>query len=149
MAEIVVSPSEVSINAVRYPIIGNVHRSLSSNYPEKTVIGDYTKDSSPILSTLALTDHRGGIGLDIMTGDGDTDRSWYSTAEIRFKGHLILPPLVTATASLPAGASSVGVLGEFRSEVYADILATSAGIYKYSDSGNSWGSRLFAASDGF
>src|SRR3990167_3068962 len=92
MAEAVLSENEISLNGVRYKIVGPVHRGLSSNYPQKTVIGDYTRDSSPILSTLALSDHRGGIGLDIMEGQGDTDRSWYSTADLRWKGRLICPP---------------------------------------------------------
>jgi len=128
-----------------------VQRSLSSNYPEKLVLGDYTKDSSPILSTLSLTDHRGGIGLDVMTGDGDTDRSWYSTADTRFKGHLILPPLVTATSNLPAGATQFGAMVGFGGAIYASIYTAAGatdGVYKYDDSGTTWGARVLAPGAG-
>jgi hypothetical protein len=145
MAEIVTTPHEVSINGVRYKLAGDVQRSLSSNYPEKTVIGDYTKDSSPVLSTLSLSDHRGGIGLDTMTGNGDIDRSWYSTADTRFLGHLILPPLVTTTGSLPAGATAFGVLAEYVQEMYCDFDATSDGFYKYNNTTDAWSALLDAA----
>ena len=72
MAEAVVSEHQISLNSVRYPLVGRVVRGLSNKWPDKTVIGDYTKDSNPTISTLALSDHRGGIGLDIMEGQGDT-----------------------------------------------------------------------------
>ena len=131
MAEAVTAENEVSLNAVRYKLSGPVRRSLVSNYPGKTVIGDYTKDSSPILSTLALTDHRGGIGLDIMTGEGDTDRSWYSTAETRYKGHLILPPLVTNTSDLPAGLTQTTHLLAYQGRIFGNVDATTNGVYEY------------------
>lgn len=147
MAEVVLSENEISLNAVRYKIVGPVQRSLSSNYPQKTVIGDYTKDSSPILSTLSLTDHRGGIGLDIMEGQGDTNRSWYSTADLRFKGRLVLPPLVTETTGLPSDPAVFtvycGPLTSFQGKVYAAIYSNefaSYALYRYS--GSSWGTAL-------
>ncbi len=142
MAELVIDPHEVSINAVRYKLVGDVQRALSSNYPEKTVIGDYTKDSSPILSTLALSDHRRGIGLDIMTGDGDTDRSWYSTADTRYKGHLILPPLVTNTGSLPTGLTQIYQLMVHKGAIYANVDATTNGIVLYTSGTDSWGANI-------
>ena len=148
MAEAVLDLGEVSINGVRYPIAGSVRRSLSSIYPGKTVIGDYTKDSSPILSTLALSDHRGGIGQDIYDGEGPANRSWYSTADTRYKGHLILPPLVTNTGGLPAGATQFGAMVEFKGELYVSIWVAAAsalnGVYKYNNATDSWGSRVLA-----
>ena len=143
MAETVQSDHEISLNSlrpnscpVRYPIVGQVQRGLSSSYPEKTVIGDYTQDSSPILSTLSLTDHRGGIGLDVMTGQGDTDRSWYSTADTRWRGHLVLPPLVTNTSSLPSGLSAIHCLASYKGTVHAAVTATSSGLEHYT--GSAW-----------
>src|SRR3990167_1269005 len=134
MAESVINPLEISLNAVRYKITGPVRRTLASVYPEKQVIGDYTKDSHPSLSTLALSDHRGGIGQDVYHGDGSdgpANRSWYSTADTRYKGHLILPPLVTSTGGLPTGVAAFGSMAEFRNELYAHIIATTNGVYKY------------------
>lgn len=143
MAEAVIDLNEVSLNAVRYPIVGPVRRALSTNYPGKVVTGDTSRDSHPTLSVLALSDHRGGIGLDVMKSGGQADRSWYSTADLRFDGRLILPPLVTSPGGLPAGSSSNVHFGEFKGEVYALFTAaTSPGIYKYDDSGDTWGSRL-------
>jgi len=129
MTEAIQDLNSISLNGVRYKIAGPVQRSLVSNYPEKTVIGDYTKDSSPILSSLALSDHRGGIGLDVMEGQGDTDRSWYSTADIRYKGHLILPSLVTNADNLPAGQTLIRSLMFYKGDVYISSDATTNGIY--------------------
>lgn len=142
MAATVISADEVSLNAVAYKLVGAVKRSLSSIYPGKTVIGDYTKDSSPILSTLSLTDHRGGIGQDIYDGDGPANRSWYSTAETRFKGHLILPPLVTVTGNLPAGLTYIYQLMSYQGDIYANVNATTDGIYKYTSGTDTWGNNL-------
>lgn len=128
MANTVQSPNEISLNSVYYKIAGPVKRTLLS-YPEKQVIGDYTKDSNPILSTLALTDHRGGIGQDIMERQEDADRSWYSTADTRYKGHLILPPLVVNYANLPAGHSATRHLMFYKGTVYISSDATTNGIY--------------------
>ena len=147
MAETVVNAQEISLNAVRYKVTGPVRRTLSSVYPEKTVIGDYTKDSHPSLSTLALSDHRGGIGQDIYQGDGSdgpANRSWYSTADTRHKGHLILPPLVTNTGTTPAGFSTAYTLMSYKGAVYGNLAATSTGIYLYTPGTDTWGSRLLA-----
>ena len=144
MVQAVLEANEVSLNAVRYKITGPVQRTLASVYPGKIVTGDYTKDSSPNLSTLALSDHRGGIGQDIYNGDGSdgpANRSWYSTAETRFKGHLILPPLVTNTPSLPAGLTNIFHLMAFQGGLSANLDATTNGLYNYAvDTG--WGANI-------
>ena len=144
MAESVLKADEISLNGVRYPIVGGVQRTLVSNFPPKQVIGEWTQESDPNLSTLVLSDHRGGIGLDVMGGQGDTNRSWYSTATLRYKNRLILPPLrfVTTIAAGIGVPSAIRAMVEFKGSIYAYFDATANGIFSYSDSGDSWGSIL-------
>lgn len=150
MPEAVLEANEVSLNAIRYKITGPVQRSLSSVYPGKTVFGDYTKDSSPNLSILALSDHRGGIGQEVYHGeeiDGPANRSWYSTADTRFKGHLILPPLVTNTGNLPAGLTSTTHLMAYKGRIIQSANATTDGVYEYTPGTDTWGSSLLNFAD--
>lgn len=142
MPESVIDELEISLNGVRYPLARAVQSSLSSQYPPKITTGDTTKASNPVLSTLAFTDHRGGIGLDIMEGAGETDRSWYSTADLRHKGHLTLPPLVTNSGNLPAGLTAIFHLMQYQGDVFANVDATTNGVYKYAVSGDTWGANL-------
>lgn len=144
MPEAVVDANEISLNGVRYRITRPVQTVLASLYPGKVVIGDVTRDSNPALSVLSLTDHRGGIGLDVMEGEEGTNRSWYSTCDTRYKGHLILPPLVTTTGGLPAGAAGFDAPVTFDGAVFAHITATTSGIYRYNNSTNTWGSTVNA-----
>jgi hypothetical protein len=110
MATKVVSEGEVSINGVFYPISRPVQAVLASLYPAKVTIGDTTRDSQTRASVISWADWRGGLGTERMEGSVDVDKAWWSTAQLRYKRHLVLPELVTITAAASnyTGSASVG-----------------------------------------
>jgi len=141
--------NEVSLNGVYYPIARPVQSVLASIYPSKIVIGDTTKDSQTRTSIVAWSDWRGGIGVNRMESGGDINRAWWSTLQLRYKNHLILSGLAndaTSNAvSTGLAAPSIGAIGELASEIYVawnGSAGENAKIYKYNNTGNSWGSAL-------
>ena len=102
----VVDANEIYLDGTFYPLKRPVQSILSSVYAAKVTIGDTTKDSDPTRSTIAWSDWRGGIGRDLLEGAVDTDRSWWSTMQQRFKGHLVLAPLAVQTAVVSGRSSS-------------------------------------------
>ena len=99
MANSVVEANEIFLNGVYYPTTRPVRSTLASIYPAKVVIGDTTKDSQLRSSIIAWSDWRGGIGINRMEGGGEVNRAWYSTCQLRYKNHLVLPGLVTESTS--------------------------------------------------
>ena len=97
MTSSVQASGEISLNGVRYPIIGLVSRLLTSVYADKQVIGDVSRDTHPNESVLGLTNWPGGIGLEKIEGVQGVKRTWWSTSALRHKV-LTLPPLATQTA---------------------------------------------------
>ena len=149
MAAKVESINEISLNGVYYPIARPVQSVLASIYPSKIVIGDTTKDSQTRTSIVAWSDWRGGIGVNRMEAGGDINRAWWSTLQLRYKNHLILSGLAndaTSNAvSTGLAAPSIGAIGELASEIYVawnGSAGENAKIYKYNNTGNSWGSAL-------
>lgn len=132
-------PNEVAIDGTFFDAKGFVESIPNNVYPGKTVIGDTTKDSQVDRSNIAWTDLRGGMLQYRVDGQGDVNRSWYSTAQAG-EGHLVLPALVTTTADVGgAGDDTARVLIEFGGGIYADA---SGAIYTYDDQADSWGSAL-------
>lgn len=91
----VVEPNEVLLNSVRYPIQGRVRPSLISQFPGKIVVGDYSKETEQVASSWIISDQRGGILIEDMDETTDANKCWWSTCDLRYKGHIILPPLAT------------------------------------------------------
>lgn len=141
MPATVLQAREVSLNGTPFPIIGEVKSDLSSVWPEKQVIGDYTRDSQSGASVLALSDWRGGIGLARQRdANQQFNRSWWSTCQQRYHEHLVLPPLAVQTAaSGVSGSFTIGAMGELASEIYA---AFGTSVRKYNNTTDSWGSNL-------
>ena len=101
MASKVIQENEISLNSVYYKIGTPVRRFIASQFPGKITLGDYNLESNPITSTFVSSDHRGGLGIDRMDPSKDLDRVWWSTSQLRFKDHLVLPQLATASGSDP------------------------------------------------
>ena len=149
MAAKVEALNEISLNGVYYPLVNPVQSMLASIYPAKVVIGDTTKDSQTRTSVVAWSDWRGGIGVNRMEAGGDINRAWWSTLQLRYKNHLILPGLdndaaANATSTGLAGAS-IGAIGELASEIYVawnGSVSEAAKIYKYNNTSDAWGSAL-------
>ena len=145
----VVDTNEISLNGIYYPITRPVRSTLASIYPAKIVIGDTDKDSDPRSSVVGWSDWRGGIGINRMEGAADVNRAWFSTCQLRYKNHLVLPPLATKTGtsdSTPAhglGQTTIGAIETFKNEVYAFWNGGSGAtpkLYKYANGSDSWGS---------
>uniref|UniRef100_A0A6M3LA23 Uncharacterized protein n=1 Tax=viral metagenome TaxID=1070528 RepID=A0A6M3LA23_9ZZZZ len=92
----VIKENEIELNSVKYPIIGGVRPILSSRFAEKMVVGDYTKASNPNVDSWVIQDQRGGILAEEMDESRQANRAWWSTCNLGFLGHIVLPPLVTA-----------------------------------------------------
>ena len=147
MANSVVETNEIFLNGVYYPITRPVRSTLASIYPAKVVIGDTTKDSQLRSSIIAWSDWRGGIGVNRMEGAGETSRAWYSTCQLRYKSHLVLPGLATEAGSLSHGLTdaTLGAINTFGDEIYVawnGSVSENALIYKYNNTSDNWGSAL-------
>jgi len=154
MAAKVESPNEISLNGVFYPIAKPVQSVLASIYPAKVVIGDTTRDSQARTSIVAWSDWRGGIGVNRMESGGDVNRAWWSTCQLRYRNHLILPGLdndaaANATAT-DLGGPTIGAIGELSGDIYVawnGSTSEPAQIFKYNNAGDSWGSALATPPD--
>lgn len=105
--EKVLDDNEIILNGVAYPIIGSVQPILESNFAEKMVTGDYTKDSLPGVSAWVLSDFRNGILLEEMdeSQTAETTQCYWSTCELSFKGHLV-PRRLATEITVPASVAT-------------------------------------------
>ncbi len=143
MANKVVEENEIFLNGVYYPITRPIRSTLASIYPAKVVIGDTTKDSNLRSSIIAWSDWRGGIGVNRMEGAGGTDRAWFSTCQLRYKNHLVLPNLATATTtpSHGLGQATIGAIATFDNEVYAfwnGGEGATPSLWRYNNASDTW-----------
>jgi len=128
---------EISLFDVFYPIVGPVQPVLASTWPQKLVTGDYTKDSEQILSSWIIADQTGGIGIKDGVEGVDDNRAWWSTCELGYKGHIVLPTLVTNAGN--PGTTDPAVAIEYSNAMY---VAFGADVRKLTESTGSWGSSL-------
>ncbi len=147
MTSKVIEPNEISLNGIYYPISRPVRSTLASIYPAKIVIGDTDKDSDPRSSVVGWADWRGGIGINRMEGAADVNRAWFSTCQLRYKNHLVLPPLAnnTETPSHDLGQAKIGAIETFANEVYAfwnGGTGATPKLYKYANASDDWGDPL-------
>lgn len=87
--------NEILLNSLAYPIKGLVRPSLVSTFPQKMVVGDFTKDDEVVASTWIISDQRGGCLIEEMEENIHADRFYWSTCNTDYKGHIVLPPLAT------------------------------------------------------
>jgi len=152
MANSVVEQNEIFLNGVYYPTTRPVRSTLASIYPAKVVIGDTTKDSNLRSSIIAWSDWRGGIGVNRMEGAGEANRAWYSTCQLRYKNHLVLPGLATESTSPSHGLTdaTIGAINTLSNEVYAfwnGSVSESPKLYKYNNTGDEWTAETQSALD--
>ena len=109
MANKVIDKNEIYLDGTYYPLTRPVQSTLASLYPPKVTIGDTTRDSQTRASVISWSDWRGGIGVERMQGAADADKAWYSTLQLRYRRHLVLPALSVATrAQLSDGTAVSG-----------------------------------------
>ena len=147
MANAVVEQNEIYLDGVYYPTTRPIRSTLASIYPAKVVIGDTTKDSQLRTSIIVWSDHRGGIGINRMEGAGGVNRAWFSTSQLRYKNHLVLPGLATETTTPTHSidGATIGAINTLADEVYAfwnGSASVSPILYKYNNNTGSWGSAL-------
>ena len=154
MAAKVETANEISLGGVYYPLARPIQSVLASIYPSKVVIGDTTRDSQVRTSVIAWSDWRGGIGVDRMESGGDVNRAWWSTCQLRYKNHLILPGLDNDAAANASSTSltgpTIGAIGELSGEIYVawnGSVSEAAKIYKYNNTSDAWGSALATPAD--
>ena len=147
MTSKVIETNEVYLDGTYYPITRPIRSTLASLYPAKVVIGDTSKDDQLRSSIVAWSDWRGGIGLNRMEGAGDVSRAWHSTAQLRYKNHLVLPALATDTDAPAHGLTdaTIGAINTLNNEVYAfwnGSDSVSPQLFKYNNNTSSWASAL-------
>ena len=143
MTSKVVDTNEISLNGVYYRITRPIRSTLASIYPAKVVIGDTSKDDQLRSSIVAWSDWRGGIGINRMEGAGDVNRAWFSTCQLRYKNHLVLPPLAnsTTTPSHSLGQAKIGAIETFEDEVYVfwnGGAGATPKLYKFLNGAETW-----------
>ena len=152
MAAVVIDDNEISLNGVYYPLARPVQSVLASIYPGKVVIGDTSKDSQLHSSVVSWSDWRGGIGIERMTGAADVNRAWYSTLQLRYNNHLVLPGLATETDSPDHSLSlpTIGAINQLGNDIYAVWNGTTSvapKLYKYAEASDTWSQEAHAGTD--
>jgi hypothetical protein len=125
MATRVLERNEVSINNIRYPLIGPVRATVTSQYPAKIVIGDTTKESNPRASLITWSSFHGGVGLERINASvpADLNRVWDMECMCLIPGHLVMP--FNQTVITPSPGGPITTIGEFNDKLY--VTAGSGG----------------------
>jgi hypothetical protein len=116
LATDVISPDEIYLDGIRYPLSGAVNVSLVSIFPPKVTIGDFTRDTEQLASSWIFSDFKGGMLVLRMDVSTQQDRLYFLTADGRFTKQIILPPLanqagpsLTTTVAVEQSAISLGL----------------------------------------
>jgi len=107
LVEQVKDPYQISLNAYKYPIRGQLTETPGARFPPKTVIGDYDYANEQLLSNWILADQRGGMLVEEMDESAHLDRCWWTTVDLRYPRSWTLPPLATKM-EIPDWASPTG-----------------------------------------
>ena len=142
MAAVVIDDNEIVLDGVYYPLTRPIQSVLASIYPSKVVIGDTTRDSQLYSSIVSWSDWRGGIGIERMAGAADVNRAWYSTLQLRYNNHLVLPGLANATTSPSHGlnGATINAINQLGNDIYAVWSAEGANshVFKYAEASDDW-----------
>lgn len=88
----------IRIDGVPFRVVNGLQVQNLSVFQRKFVIGDYTKDSHPLLSSWVLTDFAGGHGIWELEEGADNARYRWGVIEARRPRQITLPPLVRSIA---------------------------------------------------
>ena len=143
MAERVDSAKEVSLNAIRYPIEGEVRSFVTSQYPAKIVTGDTSRESVRGVSVLAFNDWSGGWGQEKMDGVRPTNQYYRATTIGSITpNQLVCAPLRTQTTD----PSLNGSINELVSHEGQDLLlgtwSGGTSVRSLGSLGGSWSANL-------
>lgn len=121
MAEVVISPNEISLDSVRFPIKGGVRPALISTLPAKVTIGEYSLSDEQIASSWVISDQRGGVLVEEMDETIHLDKCWWSTCDLTHKGYIVLPPLATDCGSGGLSSKDAYFIADYASAIYAAL----------------------------
>ncbi len=119
MASAIIGENEVSLGGVKYPVTGSIRRRLISRFPAKVIFGDDAYANEQVLSNYIISDQRGGIGVEEMVEGVHDDRCWVSECDLRFRDHMLLPPLATDAGAGGLSAKDVQVFFSYDGATYA------------------------------
>lgn len=106
----------IRLDGVPFKTVNGVQVQNLSVFQRKFVLGDYTKDSHPLLSSWVLSDLSGGHGISDLQEGADSARFRWGVVEARRPRQITLPPLV----DLYAGPNSETCypLGDLNDKAY-------------------------------
>ena len=88
--------NELDLGGVKFPIIGQLQRQVVSQFPGKTMVGDASRGDKQLVSSWAIADLRGGMGIENMVEREHPDRFWYSQSVWTLDSNgITLAPLVS------------------------------------------------------
>ena len=119
MASAIIGENEVSLGGVKYPVTGSIRRRLISRFPAKVIFGDDAYANEQVLSNFIISDQRGGIGVEEMVEGVHDDRCWISECDLRFRNHMLLPPLATDASAGGLSGKDVQVFFSYDGATYA------------------------------
>ena len=139
---------EIILDGTRFRTIGPVARNPASQWAAKVTLGDTDRDSDPHRSALGFSDLSGGIGLERITGAGDSTRTLWSTHDARYPGHLIHPPAAIGPGSaafpnqrtipiptITDGPAPISFIQDFSNDVYVGFGTK---VLKWNDTAGTW-----------
>jgi hypothetical protein len=68
------SYGQIILNGMRLSLRSPLSESNLSTFQRKIVVGDYTEDSNPLLSSWVISDLSGGLGVEDMNETSDATR---------------------------------------------------------------------------
>lgn len=126
----VVGTHEISLNEVRFPIVGKVRSSIASSYPP----------AQRRFSSIVWRDHGRGMGTNRVGPEGPFNTCWDTIWDIRNPGHLSPGGHINETnpSLSTGGGSGVSIVGELDG-----LLVSSSGtaIYSFVFGGGGWTQR--------
>jgi hypothetical protein len=144
----VLSANALTLQDVLYPITGDVAVSGLGAFPPKVTIGDNTRDTAQLVSSINLGNFQGGWLHRILDPGQEPEWVWQSTADTRFRRQVTLPPQAqSGNAGLSTGPPSeytklfrrVGIVGGGADFTYAvATIGTAAAEKIISWHGNTW-----------
>lgn len=91
---------EVLLDGFPFKAVGGVvNRQNLATFQRKSVIGDYTRDSNPVLSTWVMTDWAGGHGIHSLEEGADVARYRFGVINARSPRQLTIPEYAVPIAS--------------------------------------------------
>lgn len=100
--------NEIGLNGHVFRINGRVQRQIANQFAEKTVIGDYSEASDPVLSQITWRDFSGGQGRFLFDVNKPEHATQFWTGNVRndMPGHIVPQPGFIATPSIRSSAGS-------------------------------------------